>query len=357
MKNKILVSLFIIIAHFNPTAAYAETLLGQGSKEPHILVNNRILVQVNGKAISVMDIMKKMDLLFFKQYPQYSSSVVARHQFYQAYWKKALNEIIDKELILIDSEELKIKINPGDVRQEMETLFGPNIIINLDKAGLTFDEAYQMVHDDIAIRRMLYFRVHTNVIAEVTPQKVRDYYEAHAKDNIRDNEWTFQVITIRHRNPAKGAETANLVHHLLVDERIPLDHLSQKLQEMKIDEPTQKTIAISELFINKEKELSDLFKKTLTTLDNDAYSTPIAQKSKADNSTVFRIFYLKKMTPGGIVPYQELESQIKNKLLDEGAAVGTDKYFREQREHFDIQDKQLEEIFSSDFQPFILITN
>ena len=39
-----------------------------------LVVNNQILAKVNGKPISVIDIMKKMDLLFYRRFPQYTSS-------------------------------------------------------------------------------------------------------------------------------------------------------------------------------------------------------------------------------------------------------------------------------------------
>src|ERR1700730_13068687 len=70
-----------------------------------IVVNNRILAKVNGKEISVFDVMKKMDMLFYRQFPEYTSSMQARFQFYQVSWKRVLQDLIDKELIMADAEE------------------------------------------------------------------------------------------------------------------------------------------------------------------------------------------------------------------------------------------------------------
>src|SRR5262249_17801417 len=143
----------------------------------HIVVNNRILARINEKAISVVDLMKKLDVLFYREFPQYTSSKVARYQFYQANWKNVLQELIDKELILADAEENKLPISSGDVRQEMEQLFGPNIIANLDKVGLSFDDAWKIVQGDITIRRMMYMRVNAKAMRQVTPQDVWAAYE------------------------------------------------------------------------------------------------------------------------------------------------------------------------------------
>ena len=354
MKKKFLsIALFTFVA-LSTTPIRSETKLFDSPQEQHIVVNNRILAKVNGKAISVIDLMKKMDMLFYRQYPQYTASVAARYQFYQANWKSTLTEMIDKELILIDAEEMKVTVSPGDVRQEMETMFGPNIILNLDKVGLTFDEAYKMVLDEITIRRMLHFRVQLGVINEVTPQKIRTFYDDIAKDNIRDNEWVYNVITIKDKDTAKAGETANLIYHMLTDDKVPLTSINEKLEDLKITPAKLKNISISEEYKTNEKELSEVYKQTLVTLSPDSYSHPIAQKSRAHNTSVFRIFYLKSMTPGGVIPYNELEGKIRNKLINDGMDKETDCYFKKQRHHFDIQEAQIQEIISSDFQPFML---
>lgn len=355
MKTKLIISLiFSSIALAAVCEAKAENSLLTGSKEPQIAVNNRILAKANGKAISVIDLMKKMDMLFYRQFPQYTSSAQARYQFYLANWKSVLSEMIDKELIMADAEESKLVVNAGDVRQEMETLFGPDIINNLDKIGLTFDEAYQMVLADITIRRMMYFRVQSKAITQATPQKIREYYEQIAKNNIRDNEWIYRVITIRHRDSTKAAETANTIQILLKEDNVSIDDLLAKLKERTSEPSRQPTVTVSEEFHTNEKELSDSFKKTLITLTPDSYSIPISQKSRADNSTVVRIFYLKTMTPGGVVPFKELEWKIKDKLVEDAIEKETKAYLTKLRQHFDVQEGMIQELISSDYQPFVL---
>ncbi|MGA8165085.1 MAG: hypothetical protein WB791_08700, partial [Waddliaceae bacterium] len=89
-------------------------------RDRYIFINNRILSQVNGKAISIVDVMKKMDLLFYRQFPQYSSSVEARFQFYEINWRHVWEDLVDKELILAEAAENKIGMTNGDIRQEME---------------------------------------------------------------------------------------------------------------------------------------------------------------------------------------------------------------------------------------------
>jgi SurA N-terminal domain len=354
MINFFLILSTIFTVYIVKIEAAGDSLLIGGVQEPQIIVNNRIVAKVNGKAISVMDLMKKMDILFYRQFPQYASSSAARYQFYQANWSYVLSEMIDKELILADAEEAKLVVSAGDIRQEIESLFGPNLIENLDIAGLTLDEASKMILADIIIRRMMYIRVQAKAINQVTPSLIRKYYDDVAKENIRDNEWVYSLVSIRHRDSTKAAEMANRVHHLLSEEQVALPKLDEKLSETAVQKAKAPTVSISEEFHIKEKELSDPFKQILLQLTPGSYSAPIAQKSRADNSMIYRIFYLKEMIQGGVVPFNELESKIKDRLLEEAIAKETEAYILRLRRHFDVRESELQEILSSEYQPFFL---
>jgi hypothetical protein len=353
---KFFIRFFIILSAvaLSAHAASDSMLLGK-MQDPEIVVNNRIIAKVNGKPISVIDLMKKMDILFYRQYPQYASSTAARYQFYQANWSYVLSEMIDKELVLGDAEEAKLNVSAGDVRQEVEAVFGPNLIQNLDQAGLTLAEASKMILDDIMIRRMMYIRVQAKAINQVTPQMIRKYYDEVAKDNIRDNEWVYTVISMRHREPAKAAEMADRVHAMLAAEQVPLAELEERVdKENSAPKSKRASLAISEEFRIKEKELSDGFKVVLTQLNPGSYSAPIAQKSRADNSTIYRIFYLKEMVPGGVVAFSELESKIRERLIEEAMAKESEVYIKRLRKHFDVREEELKAIIASDYQPFSL---
>jgi hypothetical protein len=266
-----------------------------------------------------------------------------------------LEELIDKELILADAQEIKAPpISAGDVRQEMESMFGPNIIANLDKISMTFDEASKMILSDLTIRRTLYFRVQSKAISQVTPLQIRNYYENFAKDNIRDNEWVFHIISIRHREAKKAEETAQSAYELLAVERMPLAEFPQKMQELAASARRPATVNVSEEFHTKEQELADAFKQALTSLQPGNYSQPIAQKSRADNSTLYRILYLKSMVPGGTIPFNELETKIKEQLIEEAMEKESAVYLKRLRQHYDVQEAQLKELLSSDTPPFIL---
>lgn len=353
MKKIIYLFSFIGLLAIASQEVFCESFSFAQPDEQHILVSNRILAKINGKAISVVDLMKKMDMLFYRQFPEYTSSIQARYQFYQANWKHMLHEMIDKELILADASENKLQVSGGDVRQEMESLFGPNIINNLDKVGLSFEEAYKMVQSDIVIRRMMYIRVHAKAMRQVTPQLIRDYYEEFAKDNIRDNEWHYQVVSIRDNEATKSAEMANLVYQLLSQDKVSISELPQKVKEHA--PPDNKAIVnISEEFKHKEKELSEAFKEIISKQSSGTYSKPLPQKSRVNNAFLFRIFHLKEMKPGGIIPFNEIENQLKEKLIEKAIDKETETYLMKLHQHFNVQENQINEMIQDDFEPFSL---
>lgn len=355
MKNKFLTSVVLASLFLSPPlfALNDSFLFGNNDEALHIVINNRVLAKVNGKAISVMDVVKKMDMLFYRQFPEYISSVQARFQFYQVNWKHILQDLIDKELILADAAEKKLPITPGDIRQEMENLFGPNIIANLDKVGLGYEEAQKIVQGDLIIRRMLFIRVNSKAMRDITPQAIRAAYEVYAKENIRPEEWIYSLISIRDTDSKRGEEVAQLVRKSLEGSTVPASDVIQDLKTRGlIEKPT--TVNISNEYKHSEKEMSDAYKGIVTHLSKGEYSQPISQKSRTDNSTVYRLFFLKEKTNGGAATFAEVEAELKDSLLNDAIDKESSLYLSKLRDHFDVQESQLIELSDDDFQPFSL---
>lgn len=355
MKNKLFACLLTLLIGSSPLAALKnEPLFGPERTEPKIFVNNRVLAKINDKPITTYDLMKKMDLTFYRQYPQYTNSVPARAQYYDMSWKYVLEDLIDKELILADAQESKVEVTSGDVRQEMEVSFGPNIIANLDKIGMSFDEAAKIVQEEIIMKRMVSGRVHSKALRQVTPAKVRQAYDVYIEDpaNARLTQWVYRVVTVKDRNLEKTEETAKAAHQLLID-GTPLDQLLAKMKELKLISRKGK-VTVSNDIKNNEQELSKIYSEALAPLEAGMYSQPFSNKSRTNNSTVFRILYVQEKTPGGLPSYKELETSLKNKLLDEAVDRETTLYMSKLREHYHIRQEDLDALLPADYQPFIL---
>ena len=273
-----------------------------------ITVNNRILAKVNDKPISVVDVMKKMDLIFYKEFPDYTSSKTARFQFYNVNWKSVLQELINKELVLADAEENKLNINSGEVRQEMEQLFGPNIITNLDKIGMSLDEALKIVKGDLTIRRMMLIRINSKAIRTIGPQDIRNAYEEYIKNNVKTDVWHYHVISIRDKDIAKGTKAADLLANI-VKENPTLEVFKEKIKQLPgIEKST--AINVSDEYEHNELQLSPAYKEILLTLKAGAYSEPVSQRSRTDKTTVYRIFFLKEKVEGKVAAFNDIENEI-----------------------------------------------
>lgn len=342
--------LFLLVALVLPFLNFAESSLLSMRDPTHIEVNNRILANVNGKPISVYDVMKKMDMLFYKQYPHYASSVEARFQFYKISWKNTLQEVIDKELIMLDALEVGLPVSAGDVRQDMESVFGPNIHANLDKLGMTFLEAEAILKDEITIRRMLQARVGMKAARNVTPQLIKGAYDNFTKNNPIPPEFAYTVITIRDPNETAAKAAAKESLKLLRDEHLDLEKLESSITTLG---PKGK-ITVSKEMRHTDKEISDSYKEVLETLEAGSYSEPSIQISKQDNSKVFRIFYLSEKKEAGQVPFKDLENRIKEELMNASYHKETDEYLQRMREHFHIDLKEIEHATPANFEPFAL---
>jgi hypothetical protein len=319
---------------FSSLQIEALSLLDQPA-EAVIKLDNRVLAKVNGKTITVMDVMKKMDVAFFRQFPEYASSPEIRVQFYLINWRKAFRDLVDKELILADAALVKLPISQADVRQELERLFGPNVIANLDKIDLSFEEARAMLEGDIIIRRMLYLRVNAKALAQVTPQMIRTAYEEYARENVRDEKWVYSVLSIRDADSALAADAANNIYQCLTEEGVSLEKIKDFAEENHLIAPTTQ-LSLSVEFDHEDKKMSESHRQGIMGLSSGQYSCPIAQKSR-DKIALFRIFFLKEFQPGGALPLSEVEETLKGKLFDVEATKASDQYIEQLEKQFTIE--------------------
>ena len=316
-------------------------LLGQ-RPATHVELNNRILAVVNETPISLYDVMKKMDFIFYRQFSEYSGSPEARHEFYRLNWKHVLNELIDKELIVADAKENKLPISNGDVRQEMESLFGPNIVNNLDKIGMSYDEARKIVTDDITIRRMLYVRVNNKAINSVTPGLIQQAYEEYCADAAASAQWHYFVVTIRDATP----ESANIAYRLLTEEEIEPSLLQEQLNDAKI--------TVSARFTHSNKELASTYKEALAALEPHQFSQPQSQTSRATGQEVYRIFYLDHLENPNISSFSEMEQHLKEQITSKLMDQETIAYIKRLRSHYNVSMKEIEAGLSASYEPFFL---
>lgn len=345
MKLKFLPYLLVFLL---PVVAFASE---QSSGE--LVVQNRILATVNGKNISVMDVMKRMDVYLARAYPEYAKSNQHRYQFFSQNWKHTLNQMIDNELIVADAVRMEMKIADAEIREQIHERFGPNVVATLDQLGVTFDEAWAMLYNEIASQRMTWYRVHSKALRKVGPQTIKTAFQEHVVNNPPKEEWKYQVISIKGKTEQIGNVFAQKAQALIKNEPLPFEELAKLLTEKNSEDPSI-SVTVSDEYCLEGKALSDSHKAVVCNLLPGSYSEPTPQVSR-DKSVVHRIFYLKDHT---VSPPAKFDTTMVDNLQDELVQKEIDQeyplYIAKLRKQFNFDEKMLDAL-PTDFQPFSLL--
>lgn len=318
-----------------------------------IVVQNRILATVNGKNISVIDVMKKMDVYLARAYPEYAKSNTHRYQFFTQNWKRILNQMIDNELIVADAERLEMKITDGDIRELIHERFGPNVIVTLDQLGLTYDEARDMTYNEIASQRMTWYRVHSKALNRVGPQSIKTAFQDHVVKNPPKEEWKYQVISIRGKTEQLGNIYAQKAQAVIKNEPLPFEELAKLLKDQTVEDENI-SVTVSDEYCVEGKALSDSHKAVICNLSPGTYSEPTSQVSR-DKSVVHRIFYLKDHTVSPPPKFDvAMVGNLQDELIEKEIEQEFPLYITKLRKQFNFDEKSLEAI-PTDFQPFSLL--
>lgn len=315
------------------------------SDNKKIAIQNEILAKVNGTSISVMDVKKKMDFLFYQNYSHLSHSTQARHQFYETGWRQALMQMIDNELMLSDAAAREVKLSDGEIREELETRFGPHVLSTLDQLDITYDEAWKMVKNDLIIQRMSWWFIQSRAIQSVTPQDIRAAYQDYLKKNPPYQLLKYQVIAIHSKEPEAAAEK---VSRFLTENNQDPSLLSEQLKKL------DSSIQISSEYTAKNTELSESHRTALSTLTPKSYSAPIFQKSRTDNKTIARIFYLCEKTDYPAPSFSDLSQKLKNELTQKAIEKESVAYIEKLRKQYGFDAQHIKETLPEGMHPFSL---
>lgn len=301
-----------------------------------------------------MDVVKKMDILIFEHFPEIRNSPIKLFQFYSSQWKYTLDDMVYNELTLLDGETKEVKVSDGDVREEMEKRFGPNIISNLSKLNLKYEEVRLMVHDELLVRQLQGMKVYSKAQMSVTPAVIKTEYLSYLKNNPSKEEWTYQVLSVRGKDEKS---CKNIISQVSSSLRLSSTKLSHLIEDLKtLPDVQNKTVAInlSKDFVVDKKSLSEEHKLVLASLKENEYSLPIAQVSKADQTHVYRIFHLKSHTVSETPSFEKMASELENTLLGQIAQKEKDAYKKRLLKKFGFEENYLIDIATDDYQPFAL---
>ncbi len=330
------------------SAVFAQMPLAPYTDAQKIGVQNSILAKVNGTTISVMDVKKRMDLLFHQNYPQLAGSNQARFQFYEASWRRLLNELIDNELILADATDREIKLTDAEVREEIENRFGPNVMSTIDQIGLTYDETWKMIRKEMIVQRMSWWFIQAKALAKVTPQDIRQRYRLYAKEHPACTEWKYKVLTIR----GDDGTVSKALHDEITEKHLSIEELPTLLTTFEQSHPGC-SFSLSTEFDLKDAELSEAHRSALAPLTPNSYGEPTLQASR-DKQSLYRIFHLSEKIEHATPTFDEMAPTIKNELLQMYSGDIAQSYIGKLRKHYRFDPAHLEETVPADFKPFAI---
>jgi len=295
-------------------------------------------------------------ILVLQQFPQYAHSVDFRHKFYLAHWQNVLEELVNNQLIIADAEEKKVGVSDGDIRKELEDIFGPNVVETIDSLGMTHEEAWEMVKTDVIVSRMKGMMVQSKAAMTLQPKRIRALYENIEAEKIADEEWRYRVLSIRHKKPSSAELAARAAYEMIQEQPVvDLEAVKRTLEEQGKRGEVHARVKVS-LTDSEQRPMSTLaegYREAITRLEAGQCSEPCMQVSRIDNSTVYRIFYLEDHVIPIPPPLMAVESQIQNQLFMEAASAEYRQYISKLRDHFEV-DQALVQSLPEGFEPFIL---
>ena len=256
--------------------------------------------------------------------------------------------MIADELILMDAAQKEIKISDGEVREALQERFGPNIRANLDKVNLEYEEAREMIRSDLTVNQLLGMKVHVKAFHMVTPELIKKAYDDYVADHPPQEQWKYQVLSIRGTNQALCDALAQKAYEALQERTQSLEAVAETLEGEGV------TITVSEDYTGASQKISKAHFNAIQALTPGSISHPVSQVSRYDQSTVLRIFHLKEMTKSFPETLGEMHDKLKNQLLFKTSDMEKKHYIEGLKKRFGYAAHDPKFSLPEDYHPFLL---
>lgn len=350
MMKQLLPILLVTLGFSNTDMQTVQQALAANNQK--LVINNRPLIKIQGKTISLMDVVKKMDLYLHANFPQAKTNKAMLFQFYTQQWRRTLDEMIMEQLILADSEGKDMGISEGDVRQEMDQRFGPETILNLKEIGLSYEEAKELVKNDMIVQRLLWYRVYSKAQASVRPDDIKTAYTAYLDHNPVKEEWEYDVLTVRGEDSSLCERVAQQASSMLGAQAMELSSLASDLS--KKHKSNKLKIVASKDYKVDTKTVSAQHKEILAQLESGQTSAAIKQTSRSAGVDVYRVFRLKSHNKIEPESFDVMHNRLKEELFGQESMKHREEYNTVLREMFGYTAEELEKIVPKDYQPFAM---
>lgn len=184
-----------------------------------------------------------------------------------------------------------------------------------------------MIKEEMIVQRMSWWFIHSKAVSSVTPQDIRQAYKDYLLENPSYNELKYRVVSIRSDKGEK--EKIDKLHQLFVDSKQSPEKLGAEIQPFQT---SGLSISISNEFVAKDIELSELHKKALSSLESGAYSEIISQIK--DKKPIYRIFYLAEKNEHPAPTFEDMAPRLKSELTQTAVLKESQNYVSKLRKHY-----------------------
>jgi len=295
-----------------------------------IQIEPQVLARVGDKALTSMDVKRRMDFIFQHQYPQYAKNEMARLEFYKNSWKGVLQDMIQTEMILahVTLQEEKVKqklISDGDVHRELHERFGPDVIASLSNIGMTYEEGCTMLRREMQVGNMIYISVQDKVKKRVRPEDIRARYERISSEMRNKKRWRYQVITIDSDSADDRTKITDLTQKILQREGLTaLASLNDKaqtaasIQLVTADEkPPAFKVTVSSTIETGEDDITPERAAALQALHKGEWSAPITHTQRKSGREVNQILVLHSTLESKPPAFEKEQENLRMELSNE----------------------------------------
>lgn len=310
-----------------------------------LAVHNRVLLKIdNDLVVTTLDVIHKLNLMFYTSYPHLVDSLEARSHFYKTMWPMVLEAVIDEFLMYADAKSKKINVDPTMVKQEIETMLGHDLMPLYTLFEMTEKDIYTLMHRMLVAQRASSMMVRSKVMLKVTPEIIKARYAEMVQESLNVSIWKYKILTIKAKTDFLSQQISNKVTSRVEDnQEIRQDRLLALVASLGGE------LTISEEVVRVDHELSDAHKGVLSsiTLNNGM----IGCASKHHKEGVYKVFVLLDKNHPEVKPLSEIEPQIKASLMQVHIEA-IDKDYREKiRERFGFNPDVISQLLSESAPP------
>lgn len=316
-----------------------------------IAVNNIPLAKINGKVISLADVVKELDLRMYLHNPEDYKNPNLRFGFYKESWKRQLDELVHLELLRKEADERKLKVTDADVRQELVSRYGNDIVKTLHEVNFTYEDVKNSVRNDVLAQQMNWFGYINKAFYKIGPQTLKTAYDEHVAANPGTETWKYQFLTVRVKDKVKADQITFKMKALDPSNFSNLQSLKDSLISLFSKEEEFK-ISISDQLSVDDKSIAPEHKTLLASLPIDTITPPICKLQ--NNEYVIRLFQLKDHIKSEPMPFSQMSDRLRSELISKVLDKDRQNFFQRLKDKYGYSDEQIYIKIPEGFEPFSL---